>query len=694
MRSFLIAVILTFAVVPAPAQEFPQMGRMWTFEDLPLELLESLYGFRPEQPWLDHARLSSLRFGQGCSASFISPKGLIITNHHCARASVARVSPPDQDWLQDGFVAKNHESEVPIPGLTVQQLITTEEITSFLSSQLHGISDEKKRTETRHKLEAEMLAEVQREHPGLKPEVVRLYQGGVTRIYVYKIWDDIRLVASPHLQSAKFGGDPDNFTFPRFSLDFALVRAWEGGRPADTSAHYLRFKAEGPAENEPVFVVGNPGSTGRLNTVAQMERLRDASYPIRLDKIRTDIAHMQKVVKENPGEEKNYRANILRYQNARKAIAGYLDGLRSPEIMRQKRELEAMVKAQLRGSPRLTKRFGDVFGRMEEACKELTHAEQVLAVYQASKSRLLRAGILLAQRLDPDSGKRARSRAGQELIALMESWPSVETTDDDREVLVSDLMRISELLPRGDPLREILVGGADPRAMVKAVHMASTIDDPASIQDLMDGDWESLQKVRQRAAEDYPDPVTQAGILAVQETRRAHQTLREKGPREKAIALEVGELMFATLGKRIPPDATFTLRLSDGVVKGFPCNGSVAPWFTSLYGLYARHTEFAGKPPFHLVPEWDAARERLDLKTPFNFVTTNDIIGGNSGSPLLNREGEFVGLVFDGNIESLANRFVFTDEVARTVCVHPRIIILALREILGGAHLADELGGF
>ena len=535
------------------AQEHKDLGRMWTFENVPLDWFEKAYDFRPDQKWLDHAREASLRFGSGCSASFVSPRGLIMTNHHCGRSHVAKASPEGEDWLQDGYVAGSLAKEVKLKGLTVQQLVSMTDITKAMNEGCADLQDPDERHAKLADNRKAIMAKAKKEHKGLTAEIVTLYQGGMFQLYLYKIYDDIRLVAAPSLQAAKFGGDPDNFTYPRFSLDFTFVRAYENDKPANTKKHYFKWCKEGPKEGDTVFVTGNPGSTGRLDTVAQVEHMRDAYYPLGLKLVKSLLKRMNDAIAQNPAREKALRSRILSLENTRKAFQGYLDGLRKERVMKTKIAAEKAIRAIIDKDPKLKAKYA--------------------------------------------------------------------------------------------------------------------------------GAWDKLEKI------------AKAKTAAMKKEGFRSATARKLSAKEKDIAKVIGEAFFAVYGTSIPPDATFTLRLSDGVVKGFPMNGTIAPYFTSLYGLFARWTEFGGKPPFDLPEAWIKKRKELDLSTPVNLVSTCDIIGGNSGSPMINKDLEIVGLVFDGNIESLSNRFVFMDDIPRTVCVHPDIIILALRELLGVPKLADELQG-
>lgn len=511
---------------------------MWTFEAAPLGWFQQAYDWQPSKDWLDHARLSSLRLGRKadkgayqwfCSASFVTPYGLIMTNHHCSRDFLVAVQG-EKDLLKDGFYAGSYENEIKIPGGVVSQMVAQKDVTKEVAE-----------TSADAVLEAAKKAQ-----PDLLHQVIALYQGGNYQLYSFKVYDDLRIVCAPHGQSAHFGGDPDNFCFPRWGLDFSFLRAYENGQPADTSKNCFQWKTAGAKEGEPVFVTGNPGRTGRLKTVAQCEFDRDNVYPPQLEMIHKMLAKMYEDAKD-PAKEKDTRARILQIENQRKAFQGYLDGLRNPRVMAIKQKAENDLRAAVESKPELQKKYGDAWDKIAELQKQKVAAK-------------------------------------------------------------GDRAKITE-----------------------------------------------LQK------------------------------------QEAAEGKRIGEACFAVYGTSIPPDATMSLRITDGVVKGYAMNGTLAPWFTSLYGLFARHTEFGGVHPFDLPQAWLDKEKVLDPKTPFNFVSTCDIIGGNSGSPMIDKEQNVVGLVFDGNIEMLGNNYVFDDEVSRTVAVHPAIIVEALRKVYGAGKLADEL---
>ncbi len=533
------AFLLAFAglcVAPATAQTRKELGRMWTFEAAPLGWFQEAYDWQPTDKWLDHARMSALRLGNGsryfCSASFVSPYGLIMTNHHCARDFVAQVQG-DKDWQTTGFYAGAYDKEIKIPGAKVSQLLEQTDVTKEVAE--NG--------------QAAVLAAAREAKPDLEHEIIALYQGGNYQLYSHRIFSDLRLVCVPHGQSAHFGGDSDNFCYPRWGLDFAFLRAYENDRPVDSKEFCYKWKTKGADEGEAVFVIGNPGSTGRLMTLAQCEYQRDNLLPNVVDRYKGQLRDLNAQAAASEAAHKELLPKILRAENGRKAVQGYLDGLRNERIMKIKASAEADLRAEVAKNEELQKKYGDTWDR--------------IAGIQSARVQAIKA--------------------------------------QDR-----------------DKMRDLQI-------------------------------------------------------------------------EENALNKKIGEACFAVYGTKIPPDATMSLRISDGVVKGFEYNGTLAPHFTTLYGLFARYHEFAGKHPFDIPQPWLDKEKELDLSTPFNFVATCDIIGGNSGSPMIDKEQNVVGLIFDGNIEMLGNRYVFDDEVGRTVSVHTAIIIESLRKIYGAAALADEL---
>ncbi len=681
MRILRQFVALWLVVVSLSAQDVNGLGRMWTFENAPLDRFEKEYGFKPDAAWLDKVRLSCARFGAGCSSSFVSPTGLILTNHHCVRDWVAKVSPKDKDWLQDGFQSRALGEEVPIPGLKVQQLVAMEDVTARVTA--GAVADNNAMTErNRNAAEQKIVDEAKSRYgKGHSPQVTRLYQGGISMLYVYRDFDDIRLCAVPNLQAAHFGGDPDNFTYPRFGIDFGLVRAYVDGKPADTSAHYLKWSLEGPKEGELVFVTGNPGSTARALTVAQLEYQRDAQLPIRLESIDRRIEIMEAWVKQDPAaRDREVRADILGRQNSQKAFRGFLAGLNDASLMQAKRDFESAVRAKVEADPDLKSKFGMIWDTAAAIAKRRMALEAPLRLHSPEGCKTLQRAILVVRATDANLPAPVRDAAKKQALAL-----DVKEAAYELQVFVDILVRAQKRLGSDDPFVKSALAGMEPAAAVAEMVRTSKLGNTAFVESLLGEGADDIVSDSDRAMQ-------VASVLAPLMAAEAMEDARIKAE-EAALGTKIGQALFAVFGTKIPPDATLTLRIADGVVKGYPMNGTIAPWRTSFYGLFARHAEFGGIHPFDLAEPYLKARNKIDMNKFVNYVSTNDIIGGNSGSPIINAKAELVGLVFDGNIESLPNRYLFRDDIPRTVNVHPDAIIESLRTVYDAGALADELLG-
>jgi hypothetical protein len=675
----LLPALLLLLAAQAAAQDKPGLGKMWTFEDPPYEYWQAVYGFSPDQPWLDHARLASLRFGGGCSASFVSPRGLILTNHHCARDYIAAVSPKDQDWLRDGFAARSLAEEVPVPGLTVQQLVGMRDVTADMDRDVALGDDDRTVEATRKRNEARILEEAKAANPDLSHQIVRLYQGAVVQLYSYRIFDDIRLCAAPELQIAHFGGDPDNFTYPRYSIDFALLRAYVGGKPADTSAHHFRWSPTGPVEGELVFVTGNPGSTDRSRTLAQLRYYREALYPIRMEMIDNRLEILRRHAAMDEGTARAIKPEILRLENSQKAFRGYWSGLIDPGMLAEKERDEKDLRERIAADPRLHAEFGTAFERLEEISEARIRIEAPARFHSVQGSRVLHLAVLLVRATDPSSPEDLRKRMRDQIEGFDLAEPPHEV-----DAYIDHLERARRWLPAGDPF--LAAFGPGPMEASYRALLAET-----GLKDLDAA--KSLLAEGADAVASSGDPALRVARVLSPLMARAAAEVSRLTAEENAQGVKIGRALFAVYGRRIAPDATFTLRIADGVVKGYPCNGTVAPWRTSFYGLFGRSHEFGNSHPFDLPAAWQTRRDRIDLGRFVNFVHTNDIIGGNSGSPVINRQLEIVGLVFDGNIESLPNRFRLREDVPRSVSVHPEAIIEALTRVLDASGLAAELQG-
>ncbi|HMS15455.1 MAG TPA: S46 family peptidase [Planctomycetota bacterium] len=686
MRLLSLAFALLISALPAqgvntfPAQMQLGMGKMWTFENLPKEYLKSTYGLDVTQEWLDKTRMASLRFGGGCSASFVSPNGLIMTNHHCVRDFVAKASPSDADWVQDGFVATDMGMEARLPGCEVEQLISMRDVTSIMNEGINEDDDAATVASRRRDNRRQLESQARTENPGLKIQIVSLYQGAQQMLYVYKVWEDVRIVVSPHLQTAHFGGDPDNFTYPRYSIDFAFCRAYENDKPVDSSQWYFKWTSEGVKEGDLVFVTGNPGSTGRLKTYAQLEYERDFNYPQTLDFINQQVDAMLKASKESPEKEKEIRPELLQMQNAQKNYRGTLDGLNNASLMTQKREGEKAFRAALASRTDLAQKYLNAWDNLEA----LVLKQQKAAIYQPAGLDHLLAGVMINRILDPSAPSGTKNRLRTNLSRLQEVGIDDSDVAKQRE-FASRLEKAEAAVGKDDLYLTAMRRAGSYEATVAQIARESKLGDAAFVQALLDGGAEALEKSE--------DPALLAGRVLLP-LLIANQSNTQQ--LQSAMAVEeakIGRAYYEVYGNTVSPDATFTLRLSDGVVKGYPCNGTIAPATTTFWGLYGRNVEFGNQYPFNVADVWIQRRSRIDLNARVNFVSTNDIIGGNSGSPVINAKQEIVGLVFDGNIESLPNNYVFRDDKPRAVSVHTDAIMESLTKIYDADRVAKELLG-
>jgi len=688
------ALVLAGLVTTVSAQQKPasstgfikEFGTMWTFDAPPLDYWKQTYGFAPDQAWLDHVRLASVRL-PGCSSSFVSPNGLVMTNHHCARSCITSTSPADSNYQETGFVARTLEEEKSCRGMYVDQLLSIEDVTQRIRQAVTATNDVQQ-IEQRNAAMQTIQDECQTA-PDLRCQVVTFYQGGMYSLYTYKRFDDIRLVMAPEGQAAFFGGDPDNFTYPRYDLDMTFLRVYENGAPRKTD-HYFTWSKNGAAEGELVFITGNPGSTGRLLTAAQMEYLRDVQYPAQLAALQRNLAVARTLSERSEVDKRRLENQIFGLENSYKAVNGYLTGLLDEQRMAAKQAFETDFRARINADPQLKAKYGGAWDAIAKAEKSLESFAVQARWYGFGGSQLFGVAgnlVLLADMSARPEADRPAAFSDQRLGRIRAQMLRDLEFDKESEVmlLASTLEAAQKELPADDPYLIAMLQGRTPQAAAEAMVNGTTLDDAAARRALVEGG--------KNAVDASTDPMIVAARkvepLALEVTERAE-------PLNAAISANaelVGQAIFAAYGKALPPDATFTLRITDGVVKRYPYNGTYAPPKTVLYGLYARSAEFNNQAPWNLPEGWAHARDQVDMTTPINFVSTNDIIGGNSGSPVINKNAEVVGLVFDGNIEMLPNRFIFDDSVSRTVSVHSAGIIEWLRKAYGAIRVADELQG-
>jgi len=661
---------------------------MWTFDNPPLKQLQQKYHFTPSQQWLDHIRLSSVRLNDGGSGSFVSPHGLVLTNHHVARGQLQKNSSADHDYIRDGFYAATPGEEMKSPDLEVNVLVSMENVTARIMEAVQGA----KTPEDQFAARKAMIAQIERESQqktGFRSDIVTLYQGGEYWLYRYKKYTDVRLVFAPEQQIAFFGGDPDNFTYPRYDLDMALFRVYEDGKPID-SKDYLKWNPAGAAEDELVFVSGHPGSTSRLDTMAQLEFLRDVGQPSVFKLLTNRVASLERHSAQGAEQAREAASQIFFLQNSLKANDGTTRGLLDPRIMAKKQADEREFKATVMAHPEWAAAFGGAWDAIAGAEKKLA-SRSGERFFHGMDSQLggLAANIVqyVAEIRKPD-GERLPGFHEAELDSLKfrlfspaPVYPGMEIA----RITAALELDLAELGP-GDVFLKTVLDGRAPKDAAAALVNGSKLADPALRRKLVEGGEAAV------AASDDP-MIVLARKLDPSRRELIHWIEDNVQSVEQRAGEQLGRARFAVYGKSAYPDATFTLRLSYGQAQGYAMNGTKAPYKTTFFGLYDRANSFDFKGPFHLPSRYLENRDKLNLATPFDFVTSNDVVGGNSGSPVINRNGEIVGLVFDGNIESLVGDFVYDSATNRTVAVHTAAMTEALRKIYNAGALLKELLG-
>jgi hypothetical protein len=661
---------------------------MWTFDNPPIKLLKEKYGFTPTQAWLDHLRLSSVRLNDGGSGSFVSPDGLLLTNHHVARGQLQKNSSAEHDYLLNGFYADTPDKEMKSPDLEVNVLVGMENVTARVQGAAKGIGEEAKALKAR---EAEIAAieKESKEKTGLRSDVVSLYQGGEYWLYTYKAYTDVRLVFAPEQQAAFFGGDPDNFTYPRYDLDMALFRVYENGKPLHTD-NYLKWSAKGAGPGELIFIPGHPGSTERQDTMAELIAERDTVEPNVIEYFKRRIAACQAFAEQGQEQSRLVGSTIFGLQNSLKVYEGRREALADKALVAKKQAEEDDFRKKVMANPAWAKEFGGAWDTVAATEKKAAPRTKAM-IFRRTDSRLFSIARQIEQYVvevkKPDGERLPGYHDSQlETLKFQLLSPAKIYPDAEKLYMKTALNLAAEKLGKDDEYLKALTQGESVEKFVDSVVDGTKLGDAEFRKSLIEGG--------EAAVAASTDPMIVAARRTSALSREYQRWQRDE---VQSILVQAGEKLgkarFLVYGKNAYPDATFTLRLSYGTVKGFPYNGTVAPPFTTFYGLYDRAASFGNQPPFDLTPKEAANRDKLDLSTPFDFVSTGDIIGGNSGSPVVNKDGELVGLIFDGNIESLAGDFVYDDTKNRAVAVHSAGMIEGLRKLYGADALADELQG-
>lgn len=682
----LILMLLAGAMFSSPA--LSDEG-MWTFDNPPAKQLKEKYGFTATQEWLDHIRLASVRFNDGGSGSFVSPKGLILTNHHVALGQLQKVSSAEKNYARDGFHARSAAEEMKCPDLELNVLVSMEDVTRKVQEAVTQGARDRDSFQAR-RAEIARIEKESLDSTGLRSDVVTLYSGGEYWLYRYRKYTDVRLVFAPEQQIAFFGGDSDNFTYPRYNLDMALFRAYENGKPVE-SRHYLKWNSSGANAGDLVFVSGNPGSTERLSTMAQIEAERDHLIPSILKLIRRRLGVLRAFGARGAEEMRHASSQIFSLENSLKAYSGEHRGLLDKALIARKQREETDFRSRVAANPELSGKYGKAWDEIADAQrKEISrHKEMRYRSLRASRIASLASTIVqyVAEVEKPD-GERLDGFHESELESLRFRLFSPAPVYPGMEValLTDSLQESLDELGADDPFVKAALNGRSPAEVAADAIQGSKLSDPSFRKSLVEGGA--------AAVDASTDPAIVLARRVDPIVREIRKWMEEHVESVRAAAGErIGQARFAVYGKGAYPDATFTLRLAYGSIKGYPMNGTEAPPKTTFYGLYDRSAGFGGKAPFNLPKRYVEGRTTLDLSVPLNFVSDCDIIGGNSGSPVINRSGEIVGLIFDGNIESLVGNYVYNEVDNRAVSVDTSGMIHVLRTLYGAGVLVNELEG-
>ena len=663
---------------------------MWPFNNVPRAEIKKKYGFEVTDEWLNKVRLASVRFNNGGSGSFVSPNGLVLTNYHIVEDIVGEVSTPEKDLAKEGFLAKTRAEEIKAPSLELNVLMSIEDVTSRVNSAVKaGATDAEAFAARRAEItaiEAESLKAT-----GLRSDVIPLYQGGQYNLYRYKKYTDVRLVFVPEFQAAFFGGDPDNFNFPRYNIDMALVRVYENDQPVHPE-NYFKWSTTGAKEGSLVFVTGNPGSTSRLDTVAHLEQLRDTSIPliIRLLERREEV--LKKYMSLGEEQTRQAQNELNGVQNALKVYRGQIKGLKDPSLMARKQKEEQALRKAIAANPERQKMYGDAWDAIANAHKayptyirERRVFEQ-LGGFNSTLFNYARTLVRLATENEKPNAERLPEYTDARRASLELSLYSPAPIHEDFEKLklTDSLGFMVELLGADNALVKQVLAGKTPEARASELISGTKLADPEFRKELAKGGKAAIDASN--------DPIIEVARLIdpkAREVRKRYES--EVTGVERTNYAKIARALFETEGTKLYPDATFTLRLSYGAVEGYMENGKKVPPFTTLGGLYDRSESFKRQFPYNLPPRWLEKKSALNLSTPFNFVSTNDIIGGNSGSPTINQNGELVGLIFDGNIQSLVGDFMYDPSVNRAISVDSRGMLEVLKKIFGANEIVAEL---
>lgn len=662
---------------------------MWLLDHFPAKRVQEKYGFRVTDEFLTKVRQGSVRFNNGGSGSFVSGQGLLFTNHHVGADCIQKLSTKENDYMKNGFSAATMAEERACPDLEVNIVLRMEDVTGKVTGAVSAGTAAAEAGRLRRAAIAAMEKECT-DKSGNRCNVVTLFSGGQYHLYQYKKYTDVRLVFAPEFAIAAFGGDPDNFTYPRYCLDFALFRAYENGKPV-TPTHYFPWSREGAKEGELGFVPGNPGTTGRLATVAQLQFSRDHSYPLIMRVLESGIQTLQRYSQESAENKRIATENLQSFQNSFKAYTGFMRGLRDPQLMARKQKDERALREALAKKAQQQEEFGRAWDDLATAYNELESFYKPYYLFEPYAGRgsqlmsLAREIVRYAEETKKPNAERLREYTEAGLASLeQEMFSTAPIYDSMEQALLADYFRllVKELGTSEATVKAVLDGRTPEQAA--AFYVKNTTLQNVDVRKKLAKDVEAM-----RSSDDAMIRLARLLDGVARASRKRYEDRVEAVLTSSAA--KIARARFAMYGDSEYPDATFTLRLAYGPIKGYTnAAGQKVPWATNFQGLYQRAT---GEEPFALPPSWIKAKSKLKLQTPFNFVSTADTHGGNSGSPTLNQRGEVIGILFDGNLEGLPNRFLYEDETARSVHVASQGIVEALRSVYGADRILKELTG-
>lgn len=683
MLKYLSLVVSLFLISPPV---FADEG-MWTLNDFPVKKVKEKYGFEATHEWLENVQLSAARIAGGCSASFVSGDGLIMTNNHCARSCLEQLSKSGKDYVANGFYAKTLEDEVKCPTMEINRLTEITDVTDQVVAATQGLE-----AAAYNDAQKAVMSQIEKDcafgADSIRCDVVSLYHGGKYNLYKYRRFQDVRLVMSPELSMAYFGGDPDNFMFPRYDLDLSLLRVYDEGKPFKANP-YFHWSKESAKEGDLTFVTGNPGRTSRLLTVVELEFQRDVSLLYSMFSLAELRGLLTEFQNRGPEQRRISESYLKGVENSYKGIKGRLEALTSSEFFDKKRAEEAQLRKRVKAKPALQKAYGSAWDEIKAAQKR--YKEIYFPFIDLERNRdwgselygIARTLVRAAEELPKENSKRYREFAESNLPHIKQQLFSDAPIHDDLEIamLTYSLTKVREHLTADNPEVKRLLGVQSPAEIAEKIVHGTTLKDIAVRKKLFEGGKAAIDQSQ--------DPMIQFARLADLDARKIRKVYEDEVESVlKRSGEKVAKAYFAVYGSGTYPDATFTLRVSYGKIQGYTENGHQVNPITTIGGAFDRNT---GRDPFALPPTWIRAKADLDLTTPLNFCSTNDIIGGNSGSPVINKNAEIVGLIFDGNIQSLGGDFSFDESVNRAVAVHSAGILEALRKVYHADRIVSEL---